>query len=313
MLKNYALKKIMLSSIALIILSILYFFPKDNNAFSIPSQVNLKESKQTSIYLIDKNNYVARTDIINNIDEEIESIKYLISCLTINSANEIYLPFGFSAIIPKNTKLIDLSLENGILKLNFSKEILNIDIENENKMIESIIYTTTSLSQIEKIIIFVENELLNELPNSKKLLPPTLDKTYGINKVYNIENIKDTQNITTYYLSKNDNRYYYIPVTTVSNDKNDKIEIIIEQLKSKPIFKTNLIGFLNANAELENYEILNNSINLSFNNYLLNDLKEEKIIEEVKYAIAYSISDTYGINNINYLINDKKIDELSLK
>ena len=30
MLKKYAMKKIMLSSIALLILSILYFFPKDN-------------------------------------------------------------------------------------------------------------------------------------------------------------------------------------------------------------------------------------------------------------------------------------------
>lgn len=312
MLKKYAIKKIMLSSIALLILSILYFFPKENNNLEIPSNTNLKESNKSVIYLLDKNSYVARTDVINNNKNNIETIRYLISCLTENSNNGIYLPNGFIAIIPKNTKLLDISLENGLLKLNFSKEILKISITKEEKMIEALIYTLTNIEGVKNIMIFVENEILNYLPNSKKQLSTTLNKSYGINKVYEIENIKNTTQVTTYYLSKNDNNYYYVPVTTISNNKNEKIEIIIEQLKTKPITKTNLIGFLHANAELKNYEILENTINLSFNNYLLNDIKNEKILEEVKYAIAYSINDTYGIDTVNYIINDKKIDELVL-
>ncbi len=312
MLKKYAIKKIMLSSIALLILTILYFFPKESKTLEIPSTVNLQETTKSVIYLIDKNDYVAKTNIINNNKDTIDSIKYLISCLTVNSNNEIYLPYGFSPIIPKNTKLIDLSLESGLLKLNFSKEILNIDSAKEEKLLESLIYTLTSIKEVQNIMIFVENKLLNALPNSNKQLTPTLDKSYGINKIYNIESIKNTTQVTTYYLSKNNNYYYYVPITTVSNENSEKVEIIIEQLKSKPIAKTNLIGFLHANAELEDYEILNDSINLSFNNYLLDDIENETILEEVKYAIAYSINDTYGINNINYIINDKKIDELTL-
>lgn len=312
MLKNYAIKKIMLSSIALLILTILYFFPKENQTLEIPSTVNYKDSLQSAIYLVDKNDYVARTDIINNNQDTIDSIKYLISCLTINSNNEIYIPYGFSAIIPKNTKLNDLSLENGLLKLNFSKEFLNINLNDEEKMLESLVYTLTSIKEVKKIMIFVDNELLNKMPNSQKQLSTTLDKSFGINKVYNIDNIKDTTQVTTYYLSKNDDSYYYVPITTVSNDESEKVEIIIEQLKSKPITKTNLIGFLHANAELEDYEILSNSINLSFNNYLLDDIENEIILEEVKYAIAYSINDTYGIDSVNYIIDNKKIDELVL-
>lgn len=312
MLKNYAIKKIMLSSIALLILTILYFFPKEENSLKIPTTVNLYESYKSVIYLIDKNDYVARTNIINNNKDTIDGIKYLISCLTINSNNQIYLPYGFSPIIPQNTKIIDLSLENGLLKLNFSKELLNINAANEEKLLESLIYTLTSIKGVESIMIFVENELLNTLPNSQKQLSTTLDKSYGINKIYNIESIKNTTQVTTYYLSKSSDDYYYVPITTVSNEETEKVEIIIEQLKSKPIAKTNLIGFLHANAELEDYEILNNTINLSFNNYLLNDIENETILEEVKYAIAYSISDTYGIDSINYIINDKKIDGLTL-
>lgn len=312
MLKKYAIKKIMLSSIALLILTILYFFPKENQTFEIPTTINYKDSLQSAIYLVDKNDYVARTGVINNNEDTIDSIKYLISCLTINSNNEIYIPYGFSAIIPKNTKLNDLSLENGLLKLNFSKEFLNIDLNDEEKMLESLVYTLTSLKEVKEIMIFVDNELLNKMPNSQKQLPTILDKSFGINKIYNIDNIKNTTQVTTYYLSKSNDNYYYVPITTVSNEESEKVEIIIEQLKSKPITKTNLIGFLHANAELEDYEILSNSINLSFNNYLLDDIENETILEEVKYAIAYSINDTYGIDSVNYIIDNKKIDELVL-
>lgn len=312
MLKNYALKKIMLSTIALIILSILCLFPKENNTLNIPTNINYEEVTKTAIYLIDKNSYVARTNIINKNKDTIESIKYLISCLTIGSDTEIYVPYGFSAVIPKNTKILDLSLEKGLLKINFSKEILNTTIENEEKMIESIVFTLTSIEEVKEIMIFVDGNILNKLPFSQKQLPTTLNKNFGINKVYEINTIKDTSQVTTYYLSKNNNDYYYVPVTTVSNEQKEKIEIIIEQLKSKPITKTNLIGFLHANAELQDYEILSNSINLSFNNYLLDDIKNETILEEVKYAIAYSVNDTYGINSVSYLVDNKIIDELVL-
>ena len=310
MLKKYAIKKIMLSSIALLILTILYFFPKENQTFEIPSTINYKDSLQSAIYLVDKNDYVARTGVINNNKDTIDSIKYLISCLTINSNNEVYIPYEFNAIIPKNTKLKDLSLENGLLKLNFSQEFLDTTKNNEEKMLESIVYTLTSLKEVKEIMIFVEDNILNKLPISQKQLPTILDKSFGINKIYNIDNIKNTTQVTTYYLSKSNDNYYYVPITTVSNEESEKIEIIIEQLKSKPITKTNLIGFLHANAELEDYEILSNSINLSFNNYLLDDIENETILEEVKYAIAYSINDTYGIDNVNYIIDNKKIDEL---
>lgn len=312
MLKNYALKKIMLSTLALIILSILCLFPETEKTLNIPTSTTYEEVSKTAIYLIDKNNYVARTNIINKNKDITDTVKYLIECLTINSSNEIYIPFGFSAIIPKNTQIIDLSLENGLLKINFTKDILNISLESEERMLESIIYTLTSLDEINEIMIFVEGNILNKMPNSKKTLPTILNKSFGVNKVYDIETIKETSQVTTYYLSKNDNDYYYVPITTVSNEQNEKVEIIIEQLKSKPISKTNLIGFLHANAELEDYEILSDSINLSFNNYLLDDIENQTILEEVKYAIAYSVNDTYGINSVSYLIDDKIIDELIL-
>ena len=147
--------------------------------------------------------------------------------MTTNSVYSALIPNGFKSILPPGTKVISNSLSDGNLKVNFSKEFLNLDKQQEIIAIEALVYTLTSLSEVKSITIFVEGELLTKLPNSKEILPTPIDRSYGINKQYNIDRLKGITKTTIYYLSKNNDYYYYIPVTKVSNDKKDKIEIII--------------------------------------------------------------------------------------
>ena len=299
MLKNNAIRRIITSTLALIIMLLLCVFPK-NDKLSIPEEVIYVEEITMPIYAIDKNNYVARTSVIKN-DEQM--IPYIIDMLTIGSINANYLPSGFVGIIPKGTKLLSFFLEDKLLKLNFSKEFLNVSKENEEKLIEALIYSLCELDDVDKIMIFVEESQLQKLPNSGKRLPITLDKSYGINKVYNLDDIKNTSQTTIYYLSKNNDNLYYIPITKITNEKLEPVEIIVKELKSTPIYETNLISYLNASYELKDYEILENSITLSFNNLLIANLNEDSINEEVKYTLALSLRDTYNINDIVININ----------
>ena len=179
-------------------------------------------------------------------------------------------------------------------------------------MLEALIYSLTELKEIKKIKILVENILFTKLPNSNKKLPEYLDKTYGINKIYNLNSLKETSKTTIYYLSKINDYYYYVPVTKVSNEKLERVEIIIKELKSTPIYHTNLISYLKASANMTNYELLENAISLSFNNYLIANMKEEQILEEVKYSIALSLRDTYGINEVIFNIPDSENSKISI-
>lgn len=313
MIKRRALRKICISTLALAILGILCIFPESYSPNKIEQSITYTEAEKSVIYLLDKNNYVARTNVIKNSSNTIEEIKEIISYLTIKSDKEVYIPGGFNGLIPKDTKILSLDLNEGLLKINFSKDFLNVSAEKETAMIEAIVYSLTEINEINKIMIFVENENLTELPNSKKKIPLILDRSFGINKIYDIKSVKETCKVTAYYLAKDDNlNYYYVPVTTITNKNKEKIEIIIEQLKTAPIYQTNLISFLQANAELLDYEILENKISLSFNNYLFDNFNDKTILEEVKYAISYSISDTYGIDMVSYLVENEKIDELIL-
>jgi len=294
MLKRNAIQRIIMTSIALAIMLLLCIFPTNTN-LSIPEEVIYVEELTMPIYVMDQNKYVARTTIIKPDDNQIE---YIVDSLTIDSLNANYLPSGFFPIIPKGTKLLSYSTQDKLLKLNFSKEILNISEENEEKMIESLIYSLCEIEGVAQIMIFVEEIALDKLPNSQKSLPSVLDKSYGINKIYNFNDFKNTAKTTVYYMSKYNDNLYYIPITKITNNDVEPVEVIVNELQSTPIYETNLISYLNASYELKDYEVLEDSITLSFDNNLLANLHDKEISEKVRYTLSLSIRDTYNIENI---------------
>lgn len=310
MIKKSSIRRICVATLTLFILLIIYFFPSNDTI--IKEHLSYITKEEMPIFLVDNKDYVARTSIVKNSSETIEQIKEIIEALTKNTKKSSYIRDGFKPIIPEGTKILDLKLEENILTINFSKELLNVVHCDEQKMIEAIIYSLTEIKDIKKIKILVEGKPLTNLPNSNKKLPEYLDKSYGINKIYNIDSIKETTKTTIYYLSKNKNYYYYVPVTKVSNEKTERVEIIIKELKSTPIYHTNLISYLAASANMTNYELLESTISLSFNNYLIANMKEEDILEEVKYSIALSIRDTYGINEVIFNIPDTENTKISI-
>lgn len=309
MLKKSAIRRILTASIALVIVSILYFFPSSEN-FSTPSETHYVSTLETPIFLLNYDKYVVRTSIAIKSTEIIEKAKELISALTIDSEKKEYIPKNFEQIIPKNTKLLEISFDEklGLLKLNFSKDFLNVEKDKEEVLIESLTYTLTEISSVKSIMLFIEGNKLETLPQSNIKLPNTLDRSFGINKVYDITNIKDISKTIIYYIGKEEDITYYIPVTKISNNKNNKVEIIIEELKSSPIYETNLISYLASSAELLNYEMLENQINLSFNNEIFDDFNERNILEEVKYSISLSIKDTLGVEQVNFIVDNEVIE-----
>lgn len=309
MLKKSSLRRIMVATLALFILLIIYFFPTTSEFKETLSYI---EKEEIPIFLVDSMEYIARTSIVKESETTEELIEEVIDSLTIGSEKSNYIRDGFKGIIPKNTKVLDTTLEGNILTINFSKEFLNVSKSDEEKMLEALTYSLLEIPEIKKISILVEGEKLKNLPNSKKKLPEFLDRNFGINKIYNLDSIKDTSKTTIYYLSKYNDYYYYVPVTKISNDATEKVEIIINELKSTPIYHTNLISYLAASTNITNYELLENSITLSFNNHLLANLKDEEMLEEVKYSIALSMRDSYGVEEVLFNFPDSETEVMAL-
>ena len=307
MLKRSALRRIMSATLALIIVSIIYFFPHEKDNY-IKVSTTFVNANLSPIYLLDYNNYVVRTNLVLKSDKPLDYAKEIISALTIGNEKTEYIPKDFKPIIPKNTKLIDISLQDGLLKLNFTKEFLNTPKEQEEKLIEALVYSLTEHKEITQIMIFIENTLLKELPQSKKQLPNTIDRSFGINKVYDLDNLKNISKTTIYYIGKSNDITYYIPVTKIDNNQQNKVEIILEELKSSPTYEANLMSYLASNVELENYEILEHDLYLTFNNEIFSDFDEKNIKEEVKYSISLSMQDSLQVQQVFFKVNDELIN-----
>lgn len=179
-------------------------------------------------------------------------------------------------------------------------------------MIEALIYSITSLKNIKGIIVQVEGKRLKELPHSHKNLPEVLDRSFKINKEYDLKTMHNISETTIYYLAKKNDYIYYIPVTRYTNSEKEKIEIIIDELKSSSTYNTNLISYINEETQLINYQLLDKSLILNFNEQILSDINSSNIIEEVTYAINMSVQENYNVENVSYSINDNIIDNYFL-
>lgn len=313
MLKRMILKKITITALTLFILLLIYLMPTNKiNNRNLDVKQNLEYTYTNdleTIYLLDYNDYVARTFIKGcSCSSVVDKASDLLQGLIVEGKKSNIIPNGFKAIIPSGTRVLALNLDKGVLTIDFSKEILEINKKYEEKMLESLIYTLTSINGIDSVKILVEGEELKQLPNSNKQLPSLLDRDYGINKVYNLTGTNNIDSYTVFYVNEFNDNYYYVPVTKyINNDKLDKIKIIIEELTSNPVYESNLMSFLNVNTKLLDYEIKDDVIKLNFNNLILSDITGNSILEEVIYTISLSVSNEIDVKEVIFMVENEEI------
>ena len=315
MLRRMLYKKIMVATSILLVILMLYLIPSNKDEIEIEQKLEyVYPNEVDTIYLLDDYDKVSRTMISVNKQNEISKAIDLLDGLTINGKKQDKLPNGFRGLLPIGTRVLDISLHDKILKINFSKEFNNIKKEYEEKLIEALVYTLTDIDGVDKIEIFIEGVKLKELPNSKKLLPEYLDRGYGINKEYELTNLNDIDSYTIYYVMNYNDEVYYTPITKyINNQGQDKVKIIIDELATNLTYESNLMSYLDSNIKLLDYEIVDKTIKLDFNEAILSNITSSKILEEVKYTIGLSLCDELEIEKVIFLVNNKEISTFSLK
>lgn len=315
MIKKKLYRKIAVTSAALFALFLLYLIPKNEYNLDVKQELSYVNNDviKNEVFLLDSYEFIGRTQVVINETEINKKAKELLEVLINGSAGESKIPNGFKAIIPSGTSINSIVFNDGILKVDFSKELLDIKESLEEKMIEAIVFTLTSIEEIDKVIIYVEGNVLTKLPKTKINLPSVLDRSYGINKEYDLKNTSNIQGVTTYYVSKYNDNTYYVPVTKYTNDSRDKINVIVENLSSSHIYNSNLMSYLNNNAKLLSVEQSVDSLDLVFNSYIFSNVEEKHILEEVLYTINLSIRDNYDVKSVSINVDEEEIYKSVLK
>jgi len=297
MLRKRILRKIYFTTLIVFILFVLSSFTINKNISNIKVEY---QTNLSNIYLLDDNNYLLEVSIIVR-DDVMDNIPIVINSLKVG--NKHYS--GLRGIIPNNTKIQDIKLEQGILTIDFNKELLNINEDLEEKVIESLVYSLLNFKEIKGIKITIDKESLTTLPKSHIKLDDVLTKDFGINKEYHITSMNDILKVVLYYYEEKDGNKYYVPVTKYLNSKEDKIKVIIDNLKNNYLAETNLMSYLNDKIAIKNYEEKSNILTLSFSNII--DFSSDILDEEVIYTLSNSIMESTDIEKVIFMSNDKII------
>ena len=250
----------------------------------------------THIYLLNKDNYLVKVDILINPEEVSKQALEILKNLY--TSNKKYN--NLKGLIPSNTKINKIDYVNNTLIIDFSSDLLKVNKDLEEKVIESIVYSLLEIKGVNNIQIKIDGKIVNKLEKSNITLPDILDNSLGINKTFAINSLKDIQSVVLYYVFNNDNSDYYVPVTKYINSREDKVKIIIDSLKGSFTSSTNLKSYLNY-KDIKDYSLDNDILTITFNS--LND----ENLESVTYTLACSVFDSTDIKKVIFEVKDKII------
>ena len=307
MIKRISLKKISICLIAIAAIFLFYLFPT-NDKLKINEELEyIEEGNVSTIFLMDSNNYLAKTSISLDDSDITSKAKKLLTALIQGEKYTEKIPNGFKSIIPNGTKILNIEYKDEVIKVDFSSELMDTNVDNEEKIIEAIVYTLTSIDNVKYVIIYMNGKILTKLPKSNITLPSALDRSFGINKEYNINSDKNITKTTVYYINKYNDKEYYVPVTKVSNDSREKVQIIIEELSNTSTYNANLMSYLNSNTKVVSLNEDKNQLVIDFNDYIYNDIDSNEILDEVIYTICLSVQDNYNVDTVVFTVDNKEI------
>ena len=293
MLRRKAINRIFFSTIIFFIVFTLYsmkFVDKVVTSDNSKDKVN-----EEIIYTLNSDNYISKTSVyVSKVLSLEDRIKEKLEIMVKDNDKNVLLPSYFKPILPQNTRVLDVVVEDCLIKVYFSKELNNINKEQSEKMIEAIVYTVTD-ENILGIEIYVNGQMLKYVPNTKKVLPTILTKDIGINKSYDINASNDISKVVMMYYTNDNDNYYEVPVTKYVNDDREKLEIIFDEFGKMSDDKS-LISMMEGINVLD-YSILDDRIVIDVNKVLN---KEEQNL------VFKSIFSNYGAKSIDLLVNGEK-------
>lgn len=305
MIKTKAIRKIFITTMTLFLVLIVFSlsFLNDEKTLKVNMEIVNENSINTgNIYLLGNNGYLIRNKILLDEDNKRDNIIKILDALTYSDTT--MFSNGFSGIIPKGCRVLDVIVGSNLVTINFSKEFLNVDDDTEEKMIEAIVFSVLDYTKLDGVTILVEGKILEEYPNSKKKLDKVLTKNIGINKKYNIKSRDNILSVILYYVTDIDGDNYYVPVTKYLNNEKEKIDIIVEELVNN-INDDSLMSYLNNKLKLIDANESNNVMFLNFNEYLFD--YDNVVLEEVYNSLSYSIFDNYDVEMIMFEVNGKEV------
>lgn len=170
--------------------------------------------------------------LADNMLVEYESITY--ATTTEKKIEEIinYLmqdQSDFTSLLKKDTQLNEVKINGDSAELYF--DVLNYDVKQERKLLESLIYSCTQFDQVNNIKLYINNEVLDQMPKGHLSLLNT-KRSFGMNAIEaNQLYLHEGNSSLIYYVKDINHKTYYVPRSVRFSLENDYKEVLDILLK----------------------------------------------------------------------------------
>lgn len=294
MIKRKAMRKIFITTLCLFVVLTAYTITIINND-TIPVSLEIEDVTgvtNTSIYLLNNKGYLVKKNIFIDTDDKEEAVGKMIRLLNVsNNYNNLV------GLIPKDISLLGVTYEDGVVTINFSKNFK--DSLDKELIITSIVKSVYALGDVSGVSIKADGDYLDDFP---KIIKNDID----INKETSITSRENIVSVVVYYMMDDNDESYYVPVTKYLNDSREKINIIVDQMRSSSSLE--LTSLVNSNVELISSREENDMMILNFNNFLFDN--NDEVLEEVLYCLSYSVFDNYDVDTVMIEVDGKNISKI---
>lgn len=275
----------------------------------------IKDAQQTTVYLKDSSGYIAPVTL--GLPKSQAAAALALQYMVDDGPVKSLLPAGFTAPLPKGTKMT-VNVKDNAATVDFSKEFLSYNPQDERKMLEAITWTLTGFPAIQQVKLTVQGNALKEMPENATPLDEPLTRAMGINieKGEGVDYGQSTP-VTLYFVNQtNPNYKYYVPVTRLVKRTDNVAKSVIEQLIQGPGTTSSSRGLISALApslELKSdVKIEGEVATVNFSDKLLGE--EKKAPADALQEVVLSLTENTGASSVQIQVNgDVKVTSTDAK
>lgn len=261
------------------------------------------EAIATPVYLMDPDGFVV--PITLNLPKNEGAAKQVLNYMIKGGPIETVKPEGFSALLPEGTKVLGMTIKDGVATVDFSPEFKNYEAKDEQKIIDAITFALTSFEAVKEVKIWINGYPQEVMPVDGTPIS-SLSRANGINLelAANVQ-IGGTTPVTLYFQGETvDNEGYFVPVTRLIPKTDNKAMATLQELIKGPSQGGNLYSSILPTTKVIDVKLENGIALVNFDDKLLsyNDGKANPLAME---SILLSLTENTDASQVQFMVNGK--------
>lgn len=217
---------------------------------------------------------------------------------------------GLMPVIPANTEINGMNIENGLCKVDFTSEFLNYgSLEEEEALVKAVVYTLTEFVTIDSVQLMI---------NGKS--PQSL--TYGtrVDKVITRDNINyageisgDKEKVVVYFEgTANGLESYFVPVTVPLEDVDGVVGVnlldALDALVQGPPEGSGLFSEIPKDTKIVSVDVNNGIAYINLTEEILEIVDNYEMTDNVTKSFGLTVREQYqDIAGVKLMVNGKEL------